>query len=122
MNNRIKIYLAKMYEFVKDALEICDKENNDFDKILKEKRNQLAITMCLSQIGEIANIIRKEDIDIYKKYKFDEPKGMRDRIIHGYGKIDFEIIKETLKNDLPKLKELIEDNVEIELLQNPYRN
>lgn len=36
MNNRIKVYLAEMYEFVKDALEICDKEFNDYDKILKD--------------------------------------------------------------------------------------
>lgn len=61
------------------------------------------------------------DEETYIKYKFNEPKGMRDRIIHGYGKIDFDIIKETLKNDLPKLKKLIEDNIEKKILDNPYK-
>ena len=110
-----------MYEFINDAFNICSSENNDFDKILSNKTNQLALTMCLSQIGEFANAIRKVDEEIYKKYKFNEPKGMRDRIIHGYGKIDFDIIKETLKTDLPRLKQLIEENVEKEILNNPYK-
>lgn len=46
-----------MYEFIEDALTICDAENNDYDKILQNKKNQLALTMCLSQIGEFANAI-----------------------------------------------------------------
>ena len=56
MNNNVKIYLARMYEFINDALNICESENNDYNKILKDKKNQLAITMCLSQIGELANL------------------------------------------------------------------
>ena len=110
-----------MYEFIEDALTICDAENNDYDKILQNKKNQLALTMCLSQIGEFANAIKKVDEETYIKYKFNEPKGMRDRIVHGYGKIDFDIIKETLKNDLPKLKKLIEDNIEKKILDDPYK-
>ncbi|MBR1844451.1 MAG: DUF86 domain-containing protein [Lachnospiraceae bacterium] len=121
MNDRIKIHLARMYEFITDALHICEDENYNYDKILSDKKNQLAITMCLSQIGEFANAIRKVDEETYIKYKFNEPKGMRDRIVHGYGKIDFEIVKETLKTDLPRLKKLIEDNVEKEILDNPYK-
>lgn len=120
MKDNIKIYVARMYEFVKDANDICLEENNDYDKIFSDKRNKLALTMCLMQIGELANQIKKIDISEYEKYKFDEPKGMRDRIVHGYGKVDFDIIKETLKNDIPYLKSLIEKNVEKKYLDNPY--
>lgn len=120
MKDEVKLYLARMYEFIKDAVSICEGENNDFEKILKDKKNQLALTMCLSQIGEFANAIKGIDKEFYEKYKFNEPKGMRDRIIHGYGKIDFDIIKETLKNDIPQLKKMIEENVEEEYLNNPY--
>ena len=76
--------------------------------------------MCLAQIGELANKIKEKDIEIYNKYKFEEPKGMRDRIVNGYGKIDFNIIKEILKIDIPKLKELFENNIERKYLENPY--
>ncbi len=121
MNDKVKIYLARMYEFINDALEICNVENNDYDKILSNKKNQLAITMCLSQIGEFANAIRKIDETVYRKYHFNEPKGMRDRIIHGYGKIDFDIVRETLKQDLPQLKKIIEENVDKKILDDPYK-
>ena len=97
MNDKVKINLARMYEFIIDAISICEEGHNDYDAILRDKRNQLALTMCLSQIGEFANAIRKIDKEIYTKFKFSEPKGMRDRIVHGYGKIDFDIVKETLK-------------------------
>lgn len=120
MKDNIKVYVARMYEFVCDAYEICKKENNDYDKILTDKKNKLALTMCLMQIGELANQIKKIDLSEYEKYKFNEPKGMRDRIVHGYGKVDFDIIKETLKNDIPNLKDLIEKNVEKKYLENPY--
>lgn len=109
-----------MYEYVSDAIKICDDDGNNYDNILKDKKNQLALTMCLVQIGELANKIKEKDIEIYNKYKFDEPKGMRDRIVHGYGKLDFNIIKETLKTDIPRLKALIEKNIERKYLDNPY--
>ena len=120
MKNDVKLLLATMYEYVCDAMNICSDENNDYDKILSNKKNQLALTMCLAQIGELANRIKEKDLELYNKYRFEEPKGMRDRIVHGYGKIDFNIIKETLKNDLPALKELIENNIEKKYLDNPY--
>ena len=46
---------------------------------------------------------------------------MRDRIIHGYGKIDFDIVRETLKQDLPQLKKIIEENVDKKILDDPYK-
>lgn len=120
MKNDIKVILARMYEYVRDAIKICADESNNYDKILKDKKNQLALTMCLAQIGELANKIKEKDIETYNKYKFEEPKGMRDRIVHGYGKLDFNIVKETLANDIPKLKSLIEANIETKYLENPY--
>lgn len=120
MKNDIKLLLATMYEYICDIFNICNEDNNNYDKILSNKKNQLAITMCLVQIGELSNKIKEKDIDLYTKYRFNEPKGMRDRIVHGYGKIDFNIIKETIVNDLPRLKHFIENNVENNYLKNPY--
>ena len=44
MNDRVKIYLTRMYEFITDALCICEDENFDYDKIFSDKKNQLALT------------------------------------------------------------------------------
>jgi uncharacterized protein with HEPN domain len=34
--------------------------------------------------------------------------GMRDRIIHGYDKVDSDIVWDTVRNEIPKIKPLIE--------------
>jgi len=33
---------------------------------------------------------------------------MRDRIIHGYDKVDSDIVWDTVRNEIPKIKPLIE--------------
>ena len=34
-----------MYEYVQDAISICNEENNDYDKLLSNKKNQLRIIL-----------------------------------------------------------------------------
>ena len=35
--------------------------------------------------------------------------GLRNRIVHDYGNVDLKVIYETLKNDIPKLLELLSE-------------
>ena len=35
--------------------------------------------------------------------------GMRDRIIHGYDNVDFQIVWEVVKKDIPKIKPLVKN-------------
>ena len=52
--------------------------------------------------------------------KLYQIKGMRDRIVHSYGKIDYDIIKESISKDIPVLKGKIENIVDEDILDNPY--
>ena len=52
--------------------------------------------------------------------KLSQIKGMRDRITHSYGDIDYSIIKETLEKDIPSIKAFVEQTVDKEILDNPY--
>ena len=38
MKNEIKVILARMYEYVQDAISICNEENNDYKKLLLKTR------------------------------------------------------------------------------------
>lgn len=38
---------------------------------------------------------------------------MRNRLIHGYDQISWKLVWETVKNDLPPLKEFIEKHIKI---------
>ena len=51
---------------------------------------------------------------------FSQIKGMRDRIVHSYGDIDSNIVKEVMKNDIPLLYRYIEENVHPMIINNPY--
>ena len=78
--------------------------------------------MCFVQIGEHCAQIRDIDRTFFdnQELRLYEIKGMRDRIVHSYGKIDYNIIKESISKDIPKLKEKIEEIVDEDILDNPY--
>lgn len=73
-------------------------------------------------IGEHCAQIRDNNKSFYdnNELKLYQIKGMRDRIVHSYGKIDYDIIKESISKDIPVLKEKIEDIVDEDILDNPY--
>lgn len=124
MNVKTKIYyaLARMYEYVKDIYAICEARDFDYENIIENMISKHAVNMCLVQIGERAKQIKDANESFYRNSDLMLPqiKGMRDRITHSYGDIDYKIIKSVLKNDIPTLKKAIEANVHPHILDNPY--
>jgi len=43
----------------------------------------------------------------YPSIPWENVKGMRNRIAHGYFEIDIDVLSDTLKNDIPPLLEVI---------------
>ena len=63
----------------------------------------------LLQIGELAKDRLSEDtLKNIKEIKWVNMYGLRNRIVHGYASVDYEIIWETIVNDIPSLKTAIE--------------
>ncbi|MBE6120146.1 MAG: DUF86 domain-containing protein [Erysipelotrichaceae bacterium] len=124
MNEKTKVMynLARMYEYVRDIDDLCEKNNYDIDRILSNKINRYAINMCIVQIGEHAKRIKAFDMQLYydQNLSFYQIKGMRDRITHSYGEIDYSIVKDVLQTGIPGLKIYLENELPMELLQNPY--
>ena len=81
-----------------------------------------AVNMCLVQLGEFSARIRDLDKHFYQTSGLSLPqiKGMRDRIAHSYGDIDYKVVKAVLKNDIPILKTALENSVHKDVLANPY--
>lgn len=69
---------------------------------------QDACFMNLTQIGE--NVVKLDDdfISKYKDIKWNEMKGLRNRIVHDYDGVEIQIIWDTIKDDLPKLKKQLQ--------------
>ena len=63
----------------------------------------------LLQIGELVKDGLTQDmLKNIKEIKWVNMYGLRNRIVHGYASVDYQIIWETIRNDIPKLKSIIE--------------
>ena len=107
MDIEIKKFLFDIKESI-DSIEKFLGEKRDFKIYMANKMLRRAVEREFEIIGEAMNRIGKLDatIDISgKKLIID----MRNRVIHGYDKIDNEIIWGTIVRHLPVLKLEIEN-------------
>lgn len=57
----------------------------------------------LLQIGELANNLSKDCTQEIAGIPWNNVYNLRNRIVHGYASVDYEIIWETIKNNIPFL-------------------
>jgi len=103
MKLEVKKYLFDIKESI-DSIESYLGEKKDFNEYIADKMLRRAIEREFEIIGEAMSRIEKIDstINISSKKKIIN---MRNRVIHGYDKIDNEIVWGTIVRHLPKLKE-----------------
>ena len=63
----------------------------------------LAVTRLFEVIGEAANRIPKDERLAYPGIPWNEIINLRNRLIHGYDSVDFDIMWEIIQSDLPVL-------------------
>lgn len=105
MDNEIKKHLFDIKESV-DSIEKYLGEKRDFNVYKSDKMLRRAVEREFEIIGEAINRIDKinSEINISSKKQIIS---MRNRVIHGYDKIDDEIIWGTIVRHLPILKKEI---------------
>lgn len=106
MDIKIKKLLFDIFESIESIESYLD-EKRDFNVYLRDKMLRRAIEREFEIIGEAMKRIEKIDltIDISSKKQIIS---MRNRVIHGYDKIDDEIVWGTIIRHLPILKKEIE--------------
>jgi len=107
MDNEIKKYLFDIQESVYSIENYLDNhlgEQRNFFAYMENKMLRRAIEREFEIIGEAINRMLKiaPDISISSK---NQIIGMRNRVIHGYDKIDDEIIWGTIVRHLPIIKQ-----------------
>lgn len=89
--------------FIVNHMKNVDKEELSNNEVLLD-----SMMFRLIQISENA----KRMSDKYKSEHDDIPwiaiYGLRNRIVHDYGNVDLDIVYSTLKNDIPKLLEVLD--------------
>lgn len=83
-------------------MQVLGTEFTDFDK---NSIYQNAIALCMLQIGELTTHLTAEFKQQYTEIQWNQIKALRNVVAHDYGKIDTEILWETLQEDIPVLKE-----------------
>jgi uncharacterized protein with HEPN domain len=71
----------------------------------KDRQLNLALVRLLEIIGEAATRVPKEEQARYADISWSEIVSLRNRLIHGYDTVDFDILWQIVSQDLPKLIE-----------------
>lgn len=102
MDNEIKKYLFDIQESI-DSIQNYLGDKRDYNVYLADKMLRRAVEREFEIIGEAMSRIEKLDatIEISSKRQIIS---MRNRVIHGYDKIDNEIVWGTIVRYLPALK------------------
>ena len=64
-----------------------------------------ATALCVMQIGELTTHLSDDFKKTYTEIPWTQIKALRNVVAHHYGKIDDESLWETLKFDIPKLRD-----------------
>ena len=104
-NNRI--YISDILECIRSVRVFIG--TMDFDDFVNNDLVSSAVVLKLIIIGEAAKNLPLEIKDSNPDIPWNSMSGLRDRVAHGYFGIDYEIIWEVVKKQLPALKPRIAD-------------
>jgi uncharacterized protein with HEPN domain len=97
-----KVYLKDILDAISD-IEVFIATINEAE-FYKNKEKKYAVVRTLEIIGEAAKNLSKELRVKYKEIPWKDIAGMRDKLIHGYFGIKWELVWETVKYKIPELK------------------
>ena len=100
-------------EYLKHILDeieflLSSSQNLNEDKFMHDETLQRAYSRSLEIIGEATKKLSKEFTDKHSQIDWGLMAGMRDKLIHHYFGVDYAIVWDVVKNELPKLKPQIQ--------------
>lgn len=93
--------LKDMLSHAREAVELLG--NSSREELGRNRVIQLALTRLVEIVGEAANRVSEETRKANPKIPWPQIIGMRNRLIHGYDVIDFDLLWDTVTDDLPPL-------------------
>jgi uncharacterized protein with HEPN domain len=94
---------------IKDSIEAIESyiQDMDIDKFIQDRKTYSAVIREFEIIGEAAKHLPDDIVSQYSDIAWRDIKDFRNILIHEYFGVDFEIVWNTIKNDLPKLYSVI---------------
>ena len=99
--------------YLQDILDSITKidsylEGRTYEKFMNDEMAFDAVVRNIEIIGEAAKNVPEEMKQLHKEIPWEKIAGMRNKMIHEYFGVDIEILWQTIKEDLPKLKQQVE--------------
>jgi len=113
------IRLQHMVDAAKETVELAvGKSRHDIES---ERMLNLSLVRLIEVVGEAANRVSPEGQAKYAGIPWLQIIGMRNRLIHGYDNVDFDILYQTVIEDLPYLIAELEKILASEKRDSPRR-
>ena len=96
--------LEHILDYCEDIERSVDDFGDSYDCFISNRAYQYAVAFCILQIGELTGAITPEIRAQSSEINWPAIKGMRNIVVHDYGKIDLDLVWKTVKNDIPILK------------------
>ena len=96
-----RVRLRHMLDYTREAIDLTlnrSREDLDQDRLL-----QLGLVRLIEIVGEAAARVTQKTQSQYPHIPWPQITGMRNRLIHGYDSVDYDILWQTIQSDLPEL-------------------
>lgn len=102
-----EVSLQQMLDFAEEAVELAKgKSSSD---IASERVLNLALVRLVELVGEAANRVPAETRGEHHAIPWEAITGMRNKLIHGYDFLDYDVLSKTVTEDLPALISYLRD-------------
>jgi uncharacterized protein with HEPN domain len=100
-----KVYLQHILE----EIDFIHNESKklDYDTFIESELYTRAFSRSLEIIGEAVKSLSPDFKEQHNNIEWKKIAGMRDRLIHEYFRVDFEIMWDVIKNKLPEIHLLL---------------
>ncbi len=100
-------------DYIRDILGTIEKieefvEDMNYEEFLEDVKTQYAVVRALEIIGEAVKNISDKLKKKHPEIPWKSIAGMRDKLIHAYFGVDWEVVWLTVKKDVPRIKSVFE--------------
>jgi uncharacterized protein with HEPN domain len=93
--------LHHMLDYASEAVGMV--RGKERDDLKRDRMLQLALVRLVEIVGEAATQVSEEGQQRHPSIPWPQVRGMRNRLVHGYDKIDLDVLWDTIEYDLPPL-------------------